>query len=403
MEFRNLIDTIFNVKSTQIDSNKYTNAQLINSYTNFITNYNAEIYNDLSVRSCVDTIARHVAKLKPVHIIQDENGRNAQKSSINSLLANRPNIYMSTSDFLYKVASQLLYYGNAFVYIQKDNKQNINGFYPIDFTSCELKEYDNNLYLKFNFNNAKNIVIPYTDIIHIRRNYSTHDLLGQDAYKPLLETLTNLSKSRQSISNKVENGGKISGILKLSGMVSQSEWKTKAELFADWFKSSTSKSGGVATIDSTADFIPVSTKAESAEEAQLKYLQSEVYSYFGINEAIVNGSYNETEWQAFYESIIEGIKIQLSQEFTAKVFTEKEKEYGNIIDFNSNRLTYASTTNKVNMVKELGALGLLTTNEARELFDLPPVEDGDKRLVSLNYINADKADEYQLNKEKDNK
>lgn len=402
MEFRNLIDTIFNVKPTQIDSNKYTNAQLINSYTNFITNYNAEIYNDLAVRSCVDTIARHVAKLKPVHIIQDENGRNAQKSSINSLLANRPNIYMSTSDFLYKVASQLLYYGNAFVYIQKDNKQNINGFYPIDFTSCELKEYDNNLYLKFNFNNAKNIVIPYTDIIHIRRNYSTHDLLGQDAYKPLLETLTNLSKSRQSISNKVENGGKISGILKLSGMVSQSEWKAKAELFADWFKSSTSKSGGVATIDSTADFIPISTKAESAEEAQLKYLQSEVYSYFGINEAIVNGSYNETEWQAFYESIIEGIKIQLSQEFTAKVFTEKEKEYGNIIDFNSNRLTYASTTNKVNMVKELGALGLLTTNEARELFDLPPVEDGDKRLVSLNYINADKADEYQL-KEKDNK
>lgn len=402
MEFRNLIDTIFNVKPTQTDSNKYTNAQLINSYTNFITNYNAEIYNDLAVRSCVDTIARHVAKLKPVHIIQDENGRNAQKSSINNLLANRPNIYMSTSDFLYKIASQLLFYGNAFVFIQKDDKQNINGFYPIDFTSCELKEYDNNLYLKFNFNNAKNIVIPYTDIIHIRRNYSTHDLLGQDAYKPLLETLTNLSKSRQSISNKVENGGKISGILKLSGMVSQSEWKTKAELFADWFKSSTSKSGGVATIDSTADFIPVSTKAESAEEAQLKYLQSEVYSYFGINEAIVNGSYNETEWQAFYESIIEGIKIQLSQEFTAKVFTEKEKAYGNIIDFNSNRLTYASTTNKVNMVKELGALGLLTTNEARELFDLPPVEDGDKRLVSLNYINADKADEYQL-KEKDNK
>ena len=403
MEFRNLIDTIFNIKPNNEDSNKYTNAQLINSYTNFITNYNAEIYNDLAVRSCVDTIARHVAKLKPVHIIKDDNGRNTQKSAINSLLANRPNIYMSTSDFLYKVASQLLYYGNAFVYIQKDNKQNINGFYPIDFTSCELKEYDNNLYLKFNFNNAKNIVIPYTDIIHIRRNYSTHDLLGQDAYKPLLETLTNLSKSRQSISNKVENGGKISGILKLSGMVSQSEWKTKAELFADWFKSSTSKSGGVATIDSTADFIPVSTKAESAEEAQLKYLQSEVYSYFGINEAIVNGSYNEIEWQAFYESIIEGIKIQLSQEFTAKVFTEKEKEYGNIIDFNSNRLTYASTTNKVNMVKELGALGLLTTNEARELFDLPPVEDGDKRLVSLNYINADKADEYQLNKEKDNK
>ena len=158
--------------------------------------------------------------------------------------------------------------------------------------------------------------------------------------------------------------------------------------------------GGIAAVDSSTDFVPITNKVESAEDTQLKYLQSEVYSYFGLTEAIVSGNYTETEWQAFYESIIESLKIQLSQEFTAKVFTDQERKYGNLIDFNSNRLTYASTANKVSMVKELGALGLLTTNEARELFDLPPVEDGDKRLVSLNYINAAKADEYQL-KEKE--
>lgn len=395
MEFRKFIDTIFDIKTTK-NIQQYKNAELINSYQSFITNYSAEIYNDLTVRSCVDTIARHVSKLKPVHILKDDNGRNVVDSNINSLLSIRPNPYMSTSDFLYKVASQLLYYGNAFVYVKRDDKQNIKEFYPIDFNSCELKEYQDNLYIKFNFYNAKTVVIPYSDIIHIRRNYSNHDILGQDAYKPLLETLTNLSKARQSISNKVENGGKISGILKLAGSIGQEDWKTQALNFTSWFKSSTSNTGGVAAIDSTADFTPVSSKVESAEETQLKYLQAEVYSYFGISEAIVNGSYTETEFQSFYESIIEGIKIQLSQEFTAKVFTENEKKYGNIIDFNSNRLTYASTSNKINMVRELGALGLLTTNEARELFDLPPVEEGDKRLVSLNYVNAEKADQYQL-------
>lgn len=395
MEFRKFIDTIFDIKTTK-NIQQYKNAELINSYQSFITNYSAEIYNDLTVRSCVDTIARHVSKLKPVHILKDDNGRNVVDSNINSLLSIRPNPYMSTSDFLYKVASQLLYYGNAFVYVKRDDKQNIKEFYPIDFNSCELKEYQDNLYIKFNFYNAKTVVIPYSDIIHIRRNYFNHDILGQDAYKPLLETLTNLSKARQSISNKVENGGKISGILKLSGSIGQEDWKTQALNFTNWFKSSTSNTGGVAAIDSTADFTPVSSKVESAEETQLKYLQTEVYSYFGISEAIVNGSYTETEFQSFYESIIEGIKIQLSQEFTAKVFTENEKKNGNIIDFNSNRLTYASTSNKINMVKELGALGLLTTNEARELFDLPPVEEGDKRLVSLNYVNAEKADQYQL-------
>lgn len=401
MEFRKFIDTIFDVKTTK-NIQQYKNAELINSYQSFITNYSAEIYNDLTVRSCVDTIARHVSKLKPVHILKDDNGRNVVDSNINSLLSIRPNPYMSTSDFLYKVASQLLYYGNAFVYVKRDDKQNIKEFYPIDFNSCELKEYQDNLYIKFNFYNAKTVVISYSDIIHIRRNYSNHDILGQDAYKPLLETLTNLSKARQSISNKVENGGKISGILQLAGSIGQEDWKTQARNFTKWFKNSTSDTGGVAAIDSTANFTPVSTKVESAEETQLKYLQAEVYSYFGISESIVNGSYSETEFQSFYESIIEGIKIQLSQEFTAKVFTENEKKYGNIIDFNSNRLTYASTNNKINMVRELGALGLLTTNEARELFDLPPVEEGDKRLVSLNYVNAEKADQYQLSG-KDNK
>lgn len=397
MEFRNLLSTIFGDTKPPIN---LENAQLINSFNSLITNYNSEIYNDLTVRSCVDTIARHVSKLKPVHIIKDEDGRHLQNTTINSLLNSRPNIYMSTADFLYKVTSQLLYYGNAFIFLQKDTQNNIVGFYPIDFATCELKEVNNALYLKFNFYTGKTIAVPYTDIIHIRRNFSSHDFLGQDAYQPLQETLSNLFKARRSISNKVENSGKISGVLKIKGNVGQENWITQAKTFAKNFMSFSNDTGGIAAVDSSTDFVPITNKVESAEDTQLKYLQSEVYSYFGLTEAIVSGNYTETEWQAFYESIIESIKIQLSQEFTAKVFTDQERKYGNLIDFNSNRLTYASTANKVSMVKELGALGLLTTNEARELFDLPPVEDGDKRLVSLNYINAAKADEYQL-KEKE--
>lgn len=397
MEFRNLLSTIFGDNKQPIN---LENAQLINSFNSLITNYNSEIYNDLTVRSCVDTIARHVSKLKPVHIIKDEDGRHLQSTTINSLLNSRPNIYMSTADFLYKVTSQLLYYGNSFIFLQKDTQNNIIGFYPIDFATCELKEVNNALYLKFNFYTGKTIAVPYTDIIHIRRNFSSHDFLGQDAYQPLQETLSNLFKARRSISNKVENSGKISGVLKIKGNVGQENWITQAKTFAKNFMSFSNDTGGIAAVDSSTDFVPITNKVESAEDTQLKYLQSEVYSYFGLTEAIVSGNYTETEWQAFYESIIESIKIQLSQEFTAKVFTDQERKYGNLIDFNSNRLTYASTANKVSMVKELGALGLLTTNEARELFDLPPVEDGDKRLVSLNYINAAKADEYQL-KEKE--
>ena len=398
MEFRNIFSEVFGLAPKVENLN---NIQLVNSYKSYITSYNAEIFNDLTVRTCVDTIARHVSKLKPSHLLTDSTGRHKQNTNINTLLTNRPNSYMSTADFLYKITSQLLYYGNSFVYIQKNSSGKITGFYPIEYGSAELKEFQSQLFLKFNFQNGKNIAIPYTDIIHLRRNFSSHELLGQEAHQPLLDTLTNLAKARQSISNKVENGGKISGVLKLAGNIGQQGWLENAKRFVKSFMSSTSDTGGLAAIDSSAEFIPINIKPESAEDSQLKFLQQEVYSYFGITEAIINGSYDETQWQAFYESTIETIKIQLSQEFTEKTFTQKEKEYGNIIDFNSNRLSYASTNNKVKMVKELGALGLLTTNEARELFDLAPLEDGDKRLISLNYVNADIADEYQLNKNED--
>lgn len=148
MEFRNFMSTIFGTNQTPI---KLENAQLINSFNSLITNYNSEIYNDLTVRACVDTIARHISKLKPVHILKNEEGRHQQKTKLNTLLSIRPNTYMSTADFLYKVTSQLLYYGNSFIYVQRDPQNDISGFYPIDFATCELKEVDNALYLKFNF------------------------------------------------------------------------------------------------------------------------------------------------------------------------------------------------------------------------------------------------------------
>jgi hypothetical protein len=107
-------------------------------------------------------------------------------------------------------------------------------------------------------------------------------------------------------------------------------------------------------------------------------------------------NYSEEEFNGFYESVIEPIAIQLSLEFTAKLFTQRELGFGNKIIFESNRLQFASNTTKVTVIKELMPLGLLTINESREILNLSPVEDGDKRLVSLNYVQADKQNLYQL-------
>ena len=129
---------------------------------------------------------------------------------------------------------------------------------------------------------------------------------------------------------------------------------------------------------------------------QLASVKAKIYDYLGISEKIVNSTYDENEWAAFYESVIEPIALQLSLELTSKIFTEREQAFGNSIMFEANRLQFASAGSKVNIIKELMPLGLFTVNQALEILNLPAVEDGDRRLQTLNVVSAELVDRYQL-------
>ena len=135
---------------------------------------------------------------------------------------------------------------------------------------------------------------------------------------------------------------------------------------------------------------------------QLSYVKNAIYDYFGVNENIVQNKFDENQWNAFYEGAIEPVSIQMSQCFTNILFTENERNYGNEITFEANRLQYASNSTKINIVKELAPLGVLRKNAILEIFNMAPLpdEEGEKVIQSLNWINAEKADEYQT-KDKD--
>jgi phage portal protein BeeE len=119
----------------------------------------------------------------------------------------------------------------------------------------------------------------------------------------------------------------------------------------------------------------------------------------GVSSKVLDGTYDENEFQAFYESTIEPLALQMSLEYSRKLFTPRERAFGNRITFSSERLEFSSASTRIQMARELVPLGLLTVNEARRLLALPPVEDGDKRLQTLNVVNAAEADKYQLTEE----
>ena len=152
-------------------------------------------------------------------------------------------------------------------------------------------------------------------------------------------------------------------------------------------------------MDAKADYTPITTEPKLVDEPTLHFIQSKILDYFGVSEAIFNNSYNEDQFNAFYEATVEPIAIQLSEAFSLGLLTNNQLERGEEIIFFSERLQYASWNTKVGAIEKLMGLGIMSLNESRGLLGLEPIEGGDKRLQSLNYVDASKANVYQVGKD----
>lgn len=149
-------------------------------------------------------------------------------------------------------------------------------------------------------------------------------------------------------------------------------------------------------MDAKAEYTPLANDPKFVDEPTLKFVQSKILDYFGVSEAVFTNSYDENEFNAFYESTIEPLAIQLSEAFSLGLLTTNQLHRGEEIIFFSERLQYASWSTKVGAIEKLMGLGIMSLNESRNLLGLEPIEGGNKRLQSLNYVDASKANQYQV-------
>jgi len=390
-EKRSLFQKIFGVFR---DRRPLTQLRMLSGYTPIFTPWNNKPYEADVVRSAVDAIARNAAKLKAKHIRRVDGQIIPVGGQIERILQVRPNPNMSAYDFLYRLITTLMIDNNAFAYPLWDGV-NLAAVWPINCVLAEFVE-DNTktIYIKFHFFDGESLVLPYSEVIHLRRHYYANDLLGE-ANRPINATLEAIHTTNEGLAQAVKTSANLRGIIKYQGMLKESDIKANRDRFVAEYMTM-QNTGGIAALDAKAEYIPLNNEPKMVNAAQMKELRDAVYRYFGVNENIIMGKYSEEEWAAFYEGTIEPLAVQMSLEFTSKLFTERERGFGNEIIFEANRLQYASVTTKVAMVEKMMPMGLLTINEAREIFNLAPVEDGDKRLVSLNYVQADKQNLYQL-------
>lgn len=337
--------------------------------------FSGTAYNSATFRAAVDAISRHAAKLQA----------HSDDKRLEALLQATPNPYMSGYDLLYKTAATYFSVNNAFILLSREGG-GITGLYPITPQSVEFTPgTDGALYVTCLFTDGKQATFPYSDIVHLRRHFLTGDLLG-DSNAPLFPLLDTAQTLNQGIAESVKNGTSIRGVLKFTSLVNPAQVKAEKEQFvADYFN--ISNSGGVAATDQRFDFVPTNVTPYTVPQEQIEAVNRQIYDYLGVSPKIVSGDYTEDTFSAFYESVLEPFALQLAQELSHKCGTE--------IKITSERLEFSSAATKIKLLHEAAPLGLMTLNEARKLLALPPVEDGERRLQSLNYVSAEGADEYQ--------
>lgn len=370
-------------------------ASMLNGYSNSFTAYSGDAYGNDIFRAAVDAIARNAAKMKAQHVVYNKytGVREDGDQSLNNMLDTRPNDNMTAYDFIYKLTTHYFTNNNAFAVIDREGK-NIKAIYPVKVSTMNfLTDDTGELFCSLWTPNGKKYILPYEDVIILRRFFNEKDLLGDDN-GAIHNTLSLAHTQNEGMEHIIKSGANLKGLLKYNQVLAPEKLKEEKEKFVDDYMT-ISNTGGVAALDAKMDYIPLNEKPADISSAQLEAVKDKIYSYLGINENIIKSNYNENEWAAFYESTIEPLALQLSQELTNKIFSSREQAFGNYIRLDSNRMQFTSNETKTNIIKELMPYGIFTINQALEILNLPPVQDGDKRLQTLNVVDAAQAATYQ--------
>ncbi len=391
-EKRSLFNMVFGNK---VQKMIYDNTlKLLSGFNATYTNIPDNIEDNIIAKQCIHTIATHCAKMVPKHYQQNGEFKNHISGQINYIIGTKPNPYMTTYDFIYKTISLLLAQNNEYIYIDIDDKGYLRGLYPLNPLFCTLVEYEKEVWLKFQFIDGNVYYVKYDRIIHLRNFYTKHDFYG-DTNQTLESAIETQTVADDGIKNAIKISASLRGILKASQAMLKD--KDIESMKSDFVKSLLSSTDGIGGLDARLDFKEINLNPVLLDKEQLEMVNGNIYGYFMICENIVKSKYTADEWNAFYESVLEARAIQMGQSFTNAIFSEKAIKEGHRIEFSVNRIKYAKTETKISLIKEAGALGLITVDEGREIIDLPAIggEEGKKRLQTLNVINANLADKYQ--------
>lgn len=385
-------------------------ASSLSGYMPIFSQMGTNVYAFDAVRQAIKRIVDEIVKLNPTHVRNIGSDSIPVKSSSVQRVLDNPNPLMTTSDFLEKVAWLLMLNCNAFILpVYKswtedgDERREYQALYPIRPAQVDfIEDLSGRLFVKFYFLDGSNTTIPYDNVIHIRTQYSINDYMGGNEMgmpdnTALMKTVQLNEQLLQGVAKSMNASYAVNGVLKFNSYLDDGILQENLKNFERKLSKSES---GILPIDMKSEFTPLERRTHSVDESTLKFIDEKILRTYGVSLAILNGDYTKEQYEAFYSQAIEPLVIKLTQGFTKKMFTSRERAFGNEVNFYTEELTFMTITQRLELINTLAPQGGGYVNEYRRWLGLRPLAELEgKRYMSLNWIDADKAALYQTGKE----
>lgn len=388
MEKRSLFEKIFRPDKAKESQKALQQAdgffKELNIYRPVFRDWHGEIYECELVRAAIDARARHISKLKAT--IQ---GTAQPGLQVKMRLA--PNQWMTWSQFLYRVSTILDIHNTAFIVPVFDENMKITGFYPVLPIKCEIVQYKDEPWLRYQFSHGQTAAVELRKCAILNKFQYRDDFFGS-RNNALDETMKLLDIQNQGIEEAVKNSASYRFIAQVNNFSKSDDLAKERKRFSEENLSKDAESGGILLFPNTYNNIKqVESKPYTVDPEQSKLIEDNVAKYFGVNDKIMKNEANGDELDAFFNGAIEPFAIQFSEAMTMAIFSERERAQGSYFLANANRLQYMSVTAKVQMAKELGDRGAILIDEIRDLFNYPPLPDGAGQVAPIRgeYKNTD--------------
>lgn len=356
--------------------------------------FGSDIYASDVVQQAINCIVREMKKLSPQHVqTKGENYMLAVNDDVQAVLDN-PNELMTTTDLIEKIIWQLFFNYNAFVLPVFENGKLV-ALFPLQPEQVDfLQDASENYFVKFTFANGYKDTIKYSDIIHIRYNYSVSEFMGgnkngQPDHKALLKSLELNEELLQGVSKAMKSSFAINGVVKYNTMIDGEKTEKALERLTAALKKNES---GFMPLDMKAEFIPFNRQVNLVDEKTLKFIDEKILRHFGVPLCILTGDYTKAQYEAFYQKTIEPIIVTMSQAFTKAIFSKRESNgFGHKIVFNQKLLNFMTMNEKIQWLTLASNCGAITINEMRAIIGYAPYDDeelGNTPVMSKNFGDA---------------